>query len=108
MSTAAIRTITVHHGKGGHERVLPLSDETLGYLDRYLSEWSAKAGVLIQPFPPAGSGPLNVKYLFRITAQAMHSRWAVGNDARARHTMATDPPRNGAHLRDAQAALGHS
>lgn len=93
-------------GKGGHQRVLPLTDETWGAIGEYLSEHPAYAGPLVRSYndPYRGISPAYVSTLV--------ARWirAAGVEATAhalRHTAATDMLRSGAHLRDVQAALGH-
>lgn len=105
------------HGKGGNERVLPLSDETLGYLRQYLAEHPASAGPLIRSYPgpiyPPGRA-LSPNYLTAVVAgwmsEAGIKRAAFdGVSAHAlRHTCATDLVKSGVHIRDVQAVLGHS
>jgi site-specific recombinase XerC len=94
------------NGKGGHQRVLPVSDETWSALAEYLTEHPARAGPLIRSYvdPYRGIDPGYVSTLV--------ARWlrAAGVEATAhalRHTAASDMLRSGAHLRDVQAALGH-
>jgi integrase/recombinase XerC len=77
-------------GKGGHERVLPITSETWVALQAYLAEHPAKAGPLIRSYTRAARG-----------VGARHLSHAL------RHTAATDMLRAGAHLRDVQNALGH-
>jgi site-specific recombinase XerD len=104
----AIRVV----GKGGHHRVLPLSDETWCALDRYLNEQPSTAGPVIRNHKIAGAG------IAADTISGMVARWMAdagikrrrrdGTSAHAlRHTAATDMLRAGAHLRDVQHALGH-
>lgn len=100
-------------GKGSHERFLPLSDETMAALNAYLSERPATAGPLIRSYNHEGRGlsPQTISaYMGRwMTAAGIKSRPRDGVSGHAlRHTMATDALRNGAHLRDVQAALGHA
>jgi hypothetical protein len=48
------------HGRGGHERLLPLSDETISEALRvYLGEYPATVGPLIRSYihPDRGMGP---------------------------------------------------
>jgi site-specific recombinase XerD len=93
-------------GKGGHQRILPLTDETWGAIAEYLTDHPAHAGPLIRSYNDPYR-PIDASYVSTLVA-----RWirAAGVEATAhalRHTAATDMLRSGAHLRDVQAALGH-
>lgn len=93
-------------GKGGHERVLPLSEQTWAALGGYLSRDPAVAGPLIRSYqrPHRGISPAYISDRVRWRMADAH----VPASAHAlRHTAATDMLRSGAHLRDVQAALGH-
>jgi len=99
-------------GKGGHERVLPLSPETFRALTAYLREWPAFAGPLIRRYSdgrtgvtPATVGRL-VSDLMRV-AGVKHAAYDGRSAHSARHTAASDMLKHGAHLRDIQRALGH-
>jgi integrase/recombinase XerD len=101
-------------GKGGHERFLPLSDETWRALEDYLRERPATSGPLIRrTYRREWEG------LAGDTISGLVSNWMSeagikryrrdGVSAHAlRHTSATDMLRSGAHLRDVQHALGHA
>lgn len=99
-------------GKGDHERVLPITDETWAAMTAYLSECPATAGPLIRNRRNgrAGVAPVTIG---REVGAVMYAAGlkAAGGDGRSahslRHTMAGDMLRHGAHLRDVQAALGH-
>lgn len=102
-------------GKGGHERVLPLSDETLEAMHTYLGERPARAGRLIRSeVPGCEHDGLSEPYITKLTHDVMVAAGVKrsptdGVSAHAlRHTMATDLLRNGAHIRNVQAALGHA
>lgn len=106
------RTIRVI-GKGGHERVLPVSDETWMALGAYLTLYPATSGALIRSYVENWRG-LKPQTLSHMVTDWMSAagikrvpRDGVSGHA-LRHTMATDALRNGAHLRDVQAALGHA
>lgn len=100
------------HGKGGHERVLPVMDETLHCLNDYLGEHPCTAGPLVRSYTHNGS-------LHRGTISHMVSKWMLDAGVKSaprdgisahcgRHTCATDMLLAGAHLRDVQGALGHA
>lgn len=100
-------------GKGGHERVLPLMDETSAALTVYLNEHPASAGPLVRSYVRGQHA------LTRGSISRMVSGWMLDAGVKAapkdgisahggRHTCATDMLLNGAHLRDVQAALGHA
>ncbi len=44
------RSVRIVHAKGGHQRVLPVTSETWGFLERYLAENPASAGPLIRSY----------------------------------------------------------
>lgn len=106
------RTVSVR-GKGGHERLLPISDETWEALQTYLDGAPCVAGPVIRSYRQRWAG------LTADTISGMVSEWMAdakikrrprdGISAHAlRHTSAGDMLRAGAHLRDVQAALGHA
>ena len=93
-------------GKGGHERVLPITSETWTVLQAYLAEHPAKAGPLVRSYTRSARG-IGARHLSVLVSDWLHD---AGVDATAhalRHTAATDMLRAGAHLRDVQNALGH-
>jgi site-specific recombinase XerD len=102
------------HGKGGHERILPILAETEQALDEYLVEHPATAGPLVRSYREP-SRALRADTLSGLVSAWMAAAPGVkrarrdGVSAHAlRHTTATDMLRAGAHLRDVQYALGHA
>lgn len=99
-------------GKGGHERVLWITDETLEVLEMYLVEHPALAGPLIRS-KIDGRSPLAPVTVGRLVSDLMRRAGVKrfpydGRSAHAlRHTCATDMVRGGAHLRDVQQVMGH-
>ncbi len=100
-------------GKGHHERILPITDETRDALEHYLDEHPASAGPLVRSYRRCH------RALVADTISGMVAEWMWtagikrkprdGVSAHAgRHTCATDMLRGGAELRDVQAALGHA
>ena len=105
--------IMLVRGKGGHERVLPVSDETLTAMLVYLTGYPASSGPLIRSYqrPSAGVTPDHIGSLVgrAMRAAGVKQRPYDGVSAHAcRHSMATDLVRAGVHLRDIQQALGHA
>lgn len=100
-------------GKGGHQRVLPITDECYELVLRYLTQEGLRAGPLLRSyqFPTKGLHPETVS---RIVRQAMQDAGVKRapfdgvNPHALRHTAATDMLRSGAHIRDVQHALGHA
>lgn len=110
-------------GKGGHERVVPLTEETLEALRSYLSEAPTSAGPLVRARAVRLDGlpsrwdtrsGLTPGYVSHLMTEWMYQaglkdRPYDGRSGHAlRHTAATDMLRGGAHVRDVQALLGHS
>lgn len=95
------------HGKAGHQRVLPLSPETMAALDTYLTVHPPVAGPLVRSYtePHAGIG---AKYVAQLASRYLHFAGVNATGHALRHTAATDMLRAGAHVRDVQAALGHA
>lgn len=93
-------------GKGGHERALPLTDETWRALHAYLAEHPASVGPLIRSYsrPHRGIGAQHISVL---VSQWLHDADVAATAHALRHTAATDMLRAGAHVRDVQHALGH-
>jgi integrase/recombinase XerC len=97
-------------GKGGHERILPVSDETWSALVDYLSEFPTTAGPLIRSYRVGRDGkgaPILAPRVSAIVGCAMQAAGIGRSPHRLRHTMATDMFHGGANVREVQAALGH-
>jgi excisionase family DNA binding protein len=111
----ADRTVFIDNGKGGHQRLLPLSDETYAAILRYLGEVGGRtrSGPLVRSAlnERQGISAQTVSQLVTgyIRDAGLKRDVRDGISAHAcRHTMATDMLLGGAHLRDVQAALGHA
>lgn len=99
-------------GKGGHERVLPITNESMVELLRYLGMFPANGGPLIRSYqyPTRALVPLTIGSIMRrmLYEGGVKLRPRDGVTGHAlRHTALTDMLRNGAHVRDVQAAAGH-
>ena len=94
-------------GKGGHERVLPLSDETWRALTAYLAEWPASTGPLVRSYNEP-SRALTAPYIVICVGRWMRHAGVPASGHALRHTAASDMLRAGAHVVDVQAALGHA
>lgn len=97
------------HGKGGHERIVPVSDETwnvlLTYLGKNPGEMPACPLVRSQVSP---WDPISAKRVSRIVGDALRRAGLGGKAHRLRHTGASDMLDSGANIRDVQTALGHA
>jgi len=107
----AQRTLVVRHGKGGHERVLPLTDACAQSIEDYLGERGRGAGELVlsetNKRSMVGSG-LNPHSTAKLVAEVL-ARAGVNETGHAlRHTFARRLLDAGASLRDVQTALGHA
>lgn len=103
----------IAHGKGGHQRVIPVPAEVAGPLNRYVDSTRANAGPLIRSVvhPHRGlTAPTLSSYVSRWMAEAQVKRGAHdGISAHAlRHTCATDVYRRSLDLSIVQAMLGHA
>jgi len=100
-------------GKGGHERMLPVSVETWTAKDTYLVEYPATSGPLVRSYKREWKG-LSADRLSGLVSDWMsgagikrYNRDGVSAHA-LRHSCGTDMLHNGAHIRDVQHALGHA
>lgn len=106
------RTIVVV-GKGGHQRMLPLSDETWGALRDYLNRYPTTAGPLVRSYahPNRGLSPGYISSRVRKwmaeagVKQRPRDRVAAHS---LRHTAATDVLRKTGNVRLVQQMLGHT
>jgi site-specific recombinase XerD len=94
-------------GKGDKERGLPISDQTLDAMRRYLAGARIKSGPLLRSRanPQRGLTPGHVS---KIVRQFMADANIDGTPHQLRHSAATGMLRAGAHPRDVQRALGHA
>lgn len=109
MAGRAIRVV----GKGGHERILPITPETWTVMHRYLSQYPAAYGPLVRSYTirDAGLGSPSISKMVGEWASEAGIKASVRDGVSAhalRHTCAQDVLRGGANLRDVQQMLGHS
>jgi len=89
------RTVFVRHGKGGHERMVPLSVEAGRVVGHYLASEGLANGPLIRSVtcPQKGIGPTRLGDIFSTLAYRagvkIRARDGVGTHS-TRHTFATD------------------
>lgn len=109
----AARTLLVRHGKGGHQRLLPVPSDVARDLDRYLAAEPASAGdALVRRRHPT-PGPIGAKRVGRLMREWMEEAGvkAAPGDGRAchslRHTLASEVAESGAPLPVLQQILGH-
>lgn len=93
-------------GKGGHERLLPLSTETHIHLSRYLHELPATAGALIRSYQYQQRG-ISPNHISVLVTRWMGDAHIKASAHALRHTMASDMLERCGNVRDVQMALGH-
>lgn len=99
-------------GKGGHQRVLHVTDQTRHALIDHLAVQGTVAGPLLRSYqyPQRGLHPDTVSAIVRRAmedAGVKHGPRDGVSPHALRHTSLTDMLRSGAHIRDVQAVAGH-
>lgn len=100
------------HGKGGHERLLPIPSDVQAAIDAYLAEHPARNGPLIRSYQTGRA--LRPQSVGDLVAAAMKAAGVKtkGRDGRSahplRHTAATQLVDRGVDIRYVQEILGHS
>jgi len=104
--------VTIREGKGRRDRVIPVGERALTWLDRYLANVrstlvcrSDEASIFLN----VGGSPLTPNYLSWVVRQYLRAA-NVGKGGAChifRHTMATLMLEGGADIRYIQAMLGH-
>lgn len=98
-------------GKGGHSRVLPITDACSDAIAAYLSERGRHSGPLLHSYQRSYANPtegLTARYVARLASDVIHRARVRESGHALRHTFAHDLIEAGASLRDVQAALGHA
>lgn len=101
-----VEATMVVRGKGGHQRALPISEETMRALLAYLEDEPTAAGPVLRSrtHPHRGIAPDTIGgYL----SAALCSAGVKATAHQLRHTCANDMLRRGANIREVQQALGH-
>lgn len=94
-------------GKGGHERVLWITEETLTLLKAYLhDDHPGTAGPLVRSKRDSHRG-ISPSQVSRLVHRRMVQAGVPESAHSLRHTAASDMLEHGAHVRTVQAALGH-
>lgn len=100
-------------GKGDHERMLPITDETWSCLRIYFEQAELIGGPLIRDLR-FGENAVTAQRVSDVLRKVMtdtdvkRQRYDRISAHSLRHTAATDMLRNGAHVRDVQHVLGHA
>lgn len=94
--------LLVVHGKGGKQRVIPISDSLLEAIQDYRPIGSGPTGYL---FPGIVDGHLSEKYVGELISALMPDGWSMH---KLRHRFATRAYRGTRNLRAVQTILGHS
>lgn len=107
------KTVSVREGKGGHSRLVPLSEEACRVVADYIAAEGLHAGPLLRSEvnPERGVGPQTVwRDFVRVARRAgvkLRAYDGVATHA-ARHTCATDTHRATGDVLVVQAILGHA
>lgn len=103
------KTIHIRQGKGGKQRLVPVADQALFWVRRYLDEVRGQANVGFMFLTRLGEA-FNLSWLTTTIGAYIHS--VMPDQAGAchllRHSMATSMLENGADIRHIQVILGHS
>jgi site-specific recombinase XerD len=100
------RRVALIHGKGGHERLVPLSGATWRVVERmHRPPWDPEAP-LVPSLSPLGD-PLPPKRIGELVSQVLDRAGVDASGHALRHTGASDMVDGGANIRQVQAALGH-
>ena len=107
---AARRTLTVRHGKGKKDRVVPVGARALYWVNRYLSE--ARPRLCLDAREPTlfltgFGGGFNPQVVSRLVCAVLKKIGAKGSCHLLRHTCATHMLEGGADIRYIQQLLGH-
>lgn len=101
-----VRSIIVR-GKGGEQRLLPITDQTWAALTGYVGR-SRTSGPLIRSVYRPSEG-LTAQYVTILVSKAMAAAGVAGTGHALRHSMAAHVLRAGrGDIRDVQLALGHA
>lgn len=104
------KTIHVHQGKGGKQRLVPVADETLFWIKRYLDDVRGRTDGTPFLFLTRNGEPFNLSWLTTVIGTYIHA--VMPDQAGAchllRHSMATSMLEHGADIRHIQVILGHS
>jgi integrase/recombinase XerD len=105
-------TLLVRHGKGDRDRVVPIGDRALGWLDTYLRDVRprhVRSSGMQRCFVTVRGNPLGETKVSELVAAALRRAGFAGRGSChfLRHTMATLMLENGADVRVIQEMLGH-
>ncbi len=101
----------IARGKGGHERILPITDEVWESIGTYLAGRGRSGGHLLQSYQQSYANPgdgLTAEVVASLAGKALRRVGVRSGGHALRHTFAARLIRAGASLRDVQVALGHA
>lgn len=98
--------VMIVNGKGGHQRRLPISDQTWEALEAYARVTRATAGPLVRSTSNPHLG-INAKTISRRIGRIMRAAGVNGSAHSLRHSFARGMVDRGADIRAVKDALGH-
>ena len=98
--------VMIVNGKGGHQRRLPISDQTWEALEAYARVTRVTAGPLIRSTSNPHLG-VNAKSISRLIGRVMRAAGVNGSAHSLRHSFARGMVDRGADIRAVKDALGH-
>lgn len=94
-------------GKGGEQRLLPITDQTWSAFVAYVGRARTAGPVIRSVYRP--SEGLSAQYVSVLVSEAMAQAGVAGTGHALRHSMAAHVLRGGrGDIRDVQVALGHA
>ncbi|MCF6300269.1 MAG: tyrosine-type recombinase/integrase, partial [Proteobacteria bacterium] len=114
-------TLMVIHGKAGKDRMIPIGDRAISWIEKYLNEVRPELAIATSELGTSELGIIGNYLFLNAYGEQISNRWLSGTISNyfkkagkqgschaLRHTMATLMMENGADIRYIQMMLGHS